>query len=1684
MGTKNNITIGSLILILLVSGIMYVTFDAGGVKLRVDEDKSTFYVFNENNSRWQVSGREYNKMYDGTKRMYRDASNILLEYTNDSSTITIKRTTPFKRGPIVIDTYEFNGNITDVELFPISHTIELINATGYIYQYEVRDLKYGGLTIKNPISPLNFGMNMKVEWDDQAYWSTVYKSGILKVRYKPQSDYEVYSVRLFDPIPGIETVTILPSPAYINNDLEGYCNATDDDGDNVEYHYKWYKDGLNIYRISTFNNSENAEFLEFTGSSNNTRYLKIDKESRDIEDATIDINGIIKVTSLTENSNCAITSGNPRSITAYDNYIWIADISSGNITKYDTACNIIDTWVYSSCGGGFLNYLTTNGTHLFGFNIQNDYMYTWTIDGVCVSSCSLTSAKHGIAYDWNTGYIGAYEPFTGGDILFYDTACNYQTSESTGSPLSYDGIDFTNFSLWIGDDGGGQDYIRHHSRERDNVNSYSRAVIVGTEDITLDYTDSTKLYVIQNWGASSLYNFTITKAFPSNTYLEVGTPDGTYEWNSTVAFSSTETTDNLADAINTALNSGACDCTGCVIDDTYCNIPFLFHSDTNGYLGYSNLNIDKYINTTFYTEGVEINVVNISNNELTSDEEWILSCRANDTNGDLSAWTNSSITTILTYLTLSLNGVEDNYSIELGSTVTINATIPESETVCVDIDHPDYGVNYSCAVDSVEFDVNFTYSRNNEIDGLTALNWTYDDSADVDRMSNNETTEELSMDCATSHCNVTRFINVSRYASFDTATLLVLGSGECKFKTLSSHYGEYTNMRLRNYDNILILANGTELIPEQQSYDFVGVGCNSYYWNWEDSYDNDFNSYADKSVISNNLCTGTYWYTWVSIPNCTGLDHKYRLAYDMNMSYWNGTDYNLNFSDSDDATPPTWTVGIDASNLEATTPISDPFIEVGTPDGDYDWEVSGEFPSSTTVDITAGLTTALNNGNCDCTGCVIDGNICQIPIIFSAINDSTMTYDDIVVSYSTNETFYISSHQYDEIQHNVSINLTGYEYDGSFPSGIHIYINNTLSNTIGPLSNTTAVSTDEFSDGTTSNNFVVGQEITAVYYFKLPKISTVTEAILNVTGSNNYGNWDNTEDSWEYNGTANSPSYCVDEDFSTAGFASGGNSFYVYENYTWNDEWSDAMKWDFAYFIYNSGTFDLAIWNYTDSSWETIDENSATGVPYREVKTFNRTDFGLSASDPFQIRSSVSAGGFGSTSYTEGQLNWQDMPSGAWMEVGILDGVYEWNSTGDFTTTETSNDFAAEINYYLSICTADDEGFCTIPVYVYSVTNGNMTLDSVEINYTHDPNPVILNLALIQAFLNNSVGATEIPITIDSLTAGLISISDIRYDYSGGNDSIEVKAHNVDYGANITFNIINYYSDWSLGLPPSILAINFFPWAPNAKNVTPFGQTDSIGIFNISGENYGGKTFNFSVQIPLINEERDEEEAYACQSGYLCDIDWGHPYRAVDEDFDTLWGSGCNECSAWIYENMTYNGADNVIWETKFASSYTHAWTADIDCWSYAGDAWYDLADISVPAQTTVWTNTTIHGQCLSDGNPIQIKTYRPYNLAGQGYLYYYEGRILQSNLSDIQGCVNITISNTSNKSDGALLTDFDTNQNTWNYVYAENDYLENFYLWLWADYDCSYTTWQLWEPTYYFKACCEDCGVCDLDTG
>lgn len=200
-----NFTIGVLAVMALIgSGVFYVTF-LDQARIRIDEDKSTFYVKHEDYPWiWTVSGREYNRLFDGSSIMNRDTKGITIKNKTVNGEFLIVRTTPYQRGPIIRDTYFFKGNIEGIELFPIRHKVEVINAQGMFYRYTVDDLTETGNKRKlSSQTSLNFGRNMKVDFPSGYRWAWIgwpYGEDSFSAQYNILSDYEVFEVRLYDPL--------------------------------------------------------------------------------------------------------------------------------------------------------------------------------------------------------------------------------------------------------------------------------------------------------------------------------------------------------------------------------------------------------------------------------------------------------------------------------------------------------------------------------------------------------------------------------------------------------------------------------------------------------------------------------------------------------------------------------------------------------------------------------------------------------------------------------------------------------------------------------------------------------------------------------------------------------------------------------------------------------------------------------------------------------------------------------------------------------------------------------------------------------------------------------------------------------------------------------------------------------------------------------------------------------------------------------------------------------------------------------------------------------------------------------------------------------------------------------------------------------------------------------------------
>ena len=155
-----------------------------------------------------------------------------------------------------------------------------------------------------------------------------------------------------------------------------------------------------------------------------------------------------------------------------------------------------------------------------------------------------------------------------------------------------------------------------------------------------------------------------------------------------------------------------------------------------------------------------------------------------------------------------------------------------------------------------------------------------------------------------------------------------------------------------------------------------------------------------------------------------------------------------------------------------------------------------------------------------------------------------------------------------------------------------------------------------------------------------------------------------------------------------------------------------------------------------------------------------------------------------------------------------------------------------------------------IPLVVYSDSRGYINLG--EFNLTYNPNPVYLNVTKIQDFLDYSVGLTNFSIPIGTYS-GNLTLDDLRFDYAGGNDTINITVHTPNYDFLNQTNITLWYSRWDYNFVPIYVEyLEFLPSSPTSKNVTPYGQSSNVtvgAIFNLTNYGYGGRDINLSIYL-------------------------------------------------------------------------------------------------------------------------------------------------------------------------------------------------------------------------------------------
>lgn len=468
-----------------------------------------------------------------------------------------------------------------------------------------------------------------------------------------------------------------------------------------------------------------------------------------------------------------------------------------------------------------------------------------------------------------------------------------------------------------------------------------------------------------------------------------------------------------------------------------------------------------------------------------------------------------------------------------------------------------------------------------------------------------------------------------------------------------------------------------------------------------------------------------------------------------------------------------------------------------------------------------------------------------------------------------NNTVYIPANGYDDLD-NLSVYVRGYSTNGTFPANVKLYVGTVLSNTIGLLLNTTSNSVVTFNDSLTNKNISFSSPGTmTVGYLHLPKNANVTNTSINITASQ---------------------SYTIQEAATTVSLSAimgAGVGTAIYEVYVKPTLATNLSLWQIkigansaittnysipqSCWAYNASALYIALYGRYDTDTVKSGSNATcyNGTHYVQVVGVSSSTSGAGfegydtpingydgdySTDTHYYHTSVGGGGKDGWTSSDGlsshnlariyedSMFWFASTNDSWVEVGAIDGIREWNSTSGSIMTN----FSSQINQYLAQCTADANGYCNVPLTVYSST-GSLLFDNVSINYTFTVNPVYVNTSILSAYLLSHPGNTTIPLLFTNSANGTIEVSNVSYKYAGGNATYTVLAHNPSYTINASANVTFFYSKWDYSLAGSISAIEFIPQTSTSKNVTPYRQTSTVPMINVTSYAYNEQGFNFSI---------------------------------------------------------------------------------------------------------------------------------------------------------------------------------------------------------------------------------------------
>ena len=1106
------------------------------------------------------------------------------------------------------------------------------------------------------------------------------------------------------------------------------------------------------------------------------------------------------------NSNSTNVNINVNYTVSDDNlaYCWYSNDSYLVNTSLTTNCNNVTSVVWSEGQHNVTIWANDTAGNL------NDSKISFRIDTTAPTTTAVaTSPPDGDSYTFNTWAdenvkvtMSSADAGVGVDATSFpkyctdtDNTCNPNTFISSGVTISTEDVS----------------YIRYNATDR-----LGNSETINSQIIKIDSIDPVISIVYPmnntNWSNFNLdVNFTRSDAnldscwYSNDTYLVNTTLTSC---NNITGVVWSDAKHNVTIWANDSANRESFSRISFTIHTTFPSVNITFPINNTNWTNI-NLNINYTVNETFLFNCWYSNDSYLANttlpgcgnitNVIWSFAKHYVTVWANDSAGNI----NSS------KISFSIYKVEQNIlyrEVELGTNIEILAnTTLGGGVVCVDIDHPEYGINYSCSSD-VNISFNISYFRTTMLSsGVSSIILNY--------------TNPL-------YFNVS-FINITshQYAEVVNLTLNISGVGkprEVTFYKVNTTDFDRVYMGYLIGDEIYLNkscdGSGNGICAGYNNLSFSNPGSQTIYFYIDDNI-KDFN-------FTLNVSGSLYGFEYENLfDNDTYID-------------WPETTGQLDLS------------GVIMPANSSYKEFSYDDFEDGTIDTDSVWIKTADF-SFTETCVYSGTTTEANG-------------VLKQSLSWSDVSDqcSGTISLDLWSNYSA-----LNMYNSDEIEINFSNVYYGQE--GKCNGLTKVYAGNVL------------IWTSLVQEGSAD---VVEESVSKRMKFEFTKTNTTSwryqisgeehaDSFLSPNQIDVYYNW--TNGTWEkniggswtngvlINDSYFSPDYGynairIRSEFTDSGeCASGSQNTYV--SYVNNSKWKRTNGTVTSTSVFDSeGNIEDATLNgfghinpgevvipYLSAdggtTWEAISfgVKHIFAVPGKHLKwrvNFTNVSFGYENRSSYITKITVNTT--------------QSNPSNITLDFGD-DGLTNItirgmiNSTNGTFTLDLSNH---NINDSFTSLRSSYDHLYVIPLTVYSDSKGYVNLNIF--NLTYNPNPVKLNKTSVQNFLSNSRGVINFTIPIGTYS-GNITIDDIKFDYAGGNETINITIHSPNYlGFLNQTNITLWRSSFFYNLPYTWVDVIFFlPRTNNSKNVSAYSQTANIPTYNFTTTNYGGRNMNISMRL-------------------------------------------------------------------------------------------------------------------------------------------------------------------------------------------------------------------------------------------